>query len=195
MNRAVRRMPNAPHARSPFSPKHWQSCAGWGWPRNRNQELPVMPMTTCLPTSMNSAMNLRDALEFLSQTRLVETVLRAIALPWLWRLTHDFAPFAHRHQRPPAAANNGGPWTTWLALGGRGAGKTRLGAEFVRALALGLPPYADAPHGHIALVGETDHDVREVMIEGASGLMRAGAWRERPVWSPARKRLEGVKGG
>jgi len=38
------------------------------------------------------------------------------------------------------SANNGGPWTTWLVLGGRGAGKTRLGAEWVRALAHGRPP-------------------------------------------------------
>ena len=124
----------------------------------------------------------------------MEETLTAIALPWLRRLNHDFAPLAHRHQLPPAFANNGGPWTTWLALGGRGAGKTRLGAEFVRALALGLPPYAEAPHGHIALVGETAHDVREVMIEGASGLMRAGPWRERPIWSPTRGRLEWQNG-
>ena len=110
------------------------------------------------------------------------------------RCDHDFAALAHAHQDPPAAANNGGPWTTWLALGGRGAGKTRLGAEFVRALALGLSPYADAPHGQIALVGETDHDVREVMIEGASGLLRAGPWRERPAWSPTRRRLEWSNG-
>jgi len=124
----------------------------------------------------------------------LKEILSAIELRWLQRLNHDFAPFAHQHQRPPAVANNGGPWTTWLALGGRGAGKTRLGAEFVRALALGIPPYADAPHGHIALVGETDHDVREVMIEGASGIMRAGPWRERPVWSPSRRRLEWSNG-
>ena len=110
------------------------------------------------------------------------------------RLSDDFAVLAHAHQEPPLAANNGGPWTTWLALGGRGAGKTRLGAEFVRALALGIAPYADAPHGRIALVGESEHDVREVMIEGESGLMRLGAWRQRPVWSPSRRRLEWQNG-
>jgi len=108
----------------------------------------------------------------------------------LQRLGHDFAALAHQHQLPPAHANNGGPWTTWLMLGGRGAGKTRLGAEFVRALALGIAPYADAPHGSIALIGETDHDVREVMIEGPSGILRVGPWRERPAWSPSRGRLE-----
>src|SRR4051794_22142291 len=40
--------------------------------------------------------------------------------------------FALPHQRPPAFANNDTPWTTWLILGGRGAGKTRAGAEWVR---------------------------------------------------------------
>jgi phage terminase large subunit-like protein len=109
--------------------------------------------------------------------------------PWA-RLDSDFVTLAHRHQEPPAAANNGGPWTTWLALGGRGAGKTRLGAEWVRALAHGLAPYAEAPHGRIALVGESEHDVREVMIEGASGLLRASPRGERPAWSPTRRRLE-----
>ena len=41
----------------------------------------------------------------------------------------DFSVFAHSHQLPPDLANNGEPWTTWLILGGRGAGKTRAGAE------------------------------------------------------------------
>jgi phage terminase large subunit-like protein len=105
------------------------------------------------------------------------------------RLDSDFLALAHRHQEPPSCANSGGPWTTWLMLGGRGAGKTRLGAEWVRALALGLPPYAERPHGRIALVGETAHDVREVMIEGASGLLSAGPRGERPQWTSTRRRL------
>ena len=79
-------------------------------------------------------------------------------------------------------------------LGGRGAGKTRAGAEWVRALALGLSPYADAPARHIALVGETEHDVREVMIEGPSGLLRLSPRRERPLWMPSRRRLEWPNG-
>jgi phage terminase large subunit-like protein len=117
-----------------------------------------------------------------------------IDLPRWHRLAHDFAVFAHPHQEPPACANNGGPWTTWLVLGGRGAGKTRLGAEWVRALAYGASPYADAPHGRIALVGETEHDVREVMVEGASGILRAAPRAERPLWLPSRRRLEWPNG-
>ena len=106
----------------------------------------------------------------------------------------DFAALAHRHQEPPSAANNGGPWTTWLMLGGRGAGKTRAGAEWLHAQALGLSPFADAPARHLALIGETWRDVREVMIEGPSGLLRLGARRERPLWLPSRRRLEWPNG-
>ena len=112
----------------------------------------------------------------------------------LLRFDRDFIALAHRHQEPPACANNGGPWTTWLMLGGRGAGKTRAGAEWTRAQALGLSPYADAPARHLALVGETARDVREVMIEGPSGLMRLGPRRERPQWQPSRQRLEWSNG-
>ena len=79
-------------------------------------------------------------------------------------------------------------------LGGRGAGKTRLGAEWVRAQAYGTRPYADQPGTQIALVGETEHDVREVMIEGPSGLLRACPRVERPLWIPSRRRLEWPNG-
>ncbi len=112
---------------------------------------------------------------------------------WI-RFDSDFIALAHSHQEPPAAANNGGPWTTWLMLGGRGAGKTRAGAEWLRAQALGLAPYAEASARHLALIGETWRDVREVMIEGPSGLLRLGARRERPQWLPSRQRLEWPNG-
>ncbi|MDP3897627.1 MAG: terminase family protein [Mesorhizobium sp.] len=84
---------------------------------------------------------------------------------------------------------------TWLVVGGRGAGKTRLGAEWVNGLVRGLPPYAGMKrgldrYGLIALVGETLADVREVMIDGPSGIRtvargvppRFEATRRRLVW-------------
>src|SRR4051812_43848609 len=73
--------------------------------------------------------------------------------------TSDFPLFILPHQRPPEFAQGGAPWTTWLILGGRGAGKTRAGAEWVRA-------QAQNPSARIALVGETARDAREVMVEG-----------------------------
>jgi phage terminase large subunit-like protein len=109
-------------------------------------------------------------------------------------LDRDFITLAHRHQEPPAHANKGGPWTTWLMLGGRGAGKTRLGAEWVRAQVNNHAPYAEQRAMHIALVGETAHDAREVMVEGPSGILRHAPRGERPVWTSTRRRLEWPNG-
>ena len=83
---------------------------------------------------------------------------------------------------------------TWLVLGGRGAGKTRTGAEWVKGMALGQAPYAAAPVGRIALVGETLGQVRDVMVEGVSGLLSIHTRWERPLWSPSRRRLEWTSG-
>lgn len=105
------------------------------------------------------------------------------------RLLTDWELWARPDQLPPATAANGAPWSTWLVLGGRGAGKTRAGAEWVRGLALGRPPFAERPVGRIALVAETMADVREVMVEGVSGLLSIHPDGERPAWEPTRRRL------
>ena len=91
---------------------------------------------------------------------------------------------ARPDQLPPP-----GDWTTWLMLGGRGAGKTRAGAEWVKGLALGAAPFADAPVGRIALVGETLGDVRDVMVEGVSGLLGIHTGRERPRWVASKRQV------
>lgn len=109
-------------------------------------------------------------------------------------LAHDWALIAREDQLPPALAQGGGDWTSWLVLGGRGAGKTRTGAEWVRGLALGLPPFTDRPVGRIAIVAETQHDLREVMIEGVSGLRAVHPPDQRPVWNSTRRRLEWPNG-
>ena len=46
------------------------------------------------------------------------------------------------------------------------------------------------PKARIALIGETEHDVREVMVEGVSGLLAVHRDDERPRWLPSRRRLE-----
>lgn len=95
-----------------------------------------------------------------------------------------FLATARDPQRPPT-----GPWRTWLFMGGRGAGKTRAGAEWVRFSAL------RGGCKRIALVGPTLNDVREVMIEGPSGVRaieRVDA--ERPDFNVSRRRLEWTNG-
>jgi phage terminase large subunit-like protein len=58
-------------------------------------------------------------------------------------------------------------------MGGRGSGKTRLGAEWVNGLVRGIAPFSDPDVSPIALVGETIADVRDVMIEGPAGIKQS----------------------
>ncbi|MDQ6436877.1 terminase family protein [Mesorhizobium sp. LHD-90] len=92
--------------------------------------------------------------------------------------------------RPPQYPLLLGQPATWLVTGGRGGGKTRLGAEWINAVARGLPPFTKGRRRHnlIALVGETLSDVREVMIEGPSGI-RATARDNVARYEPSRRRL------
>lgn len=92
--------------------------------------------------------------------------------------------------RPQQYPLFGEPPGTWLVVGGRGSGKTRLGAEWVNALVRGFPPFTEVGdrYATFALVGETLGDVREVMIEGPSGLVTI-ARHDRPRYEPTRRRL------
>ncbi len=100
------------------------------------------------------------------------------ALPWLFEF------WAMPHQLPPE-----GDWRTWVILGGRGAGKTRAGAEWVRAQVEGARPLDAGRCARMALVGETVDQVREVMIFGESGIMACSPPDRRPEWQATRKRL------
>ncbi len=92
-------------------------------------------------------------------------------------------------QPGPAQTPPEGDWRVWLFLGGRGAGKTWAGARWINELV------GARRAGRIALVGPTLGDVREVMIEGPSGLMALAAREaDRPVWQPSRHRLEWENG-
>lgn len=106
----------------------------------------------------------RDALN-----RLPPEQLLALNRNWLLN--------AHPAQLPP----EDGDWRTWLFLGGRGAGKTRAGAQWLAAQA--------TPGARLALVGPTLHDVREVMVEGVSGLRAIAPDNDRPRFESSRRRL------
>lgn len=90
--------------------------------------------------------------------------------------------WANDHQKAPA-----GDWHSWLFLGGRGAGKTRAGAEWLAALA--------GRGVRCALIGPSLHDVREVMIEGPSGLKSIARKGNRPSYEVSRRRLRWPDGG
>ncbi|MEP4249108.1 DNA-packaging protein [Tateyamaria sp.] len=88
------------------------------------------------------------------------------------------------HQLPPE-----GDWRTWVIMGGRGAGKTRAGAEWVRSMVEGSTPLDEGQARRVALVGETQDQVREVMIFGDSGILACSPPDRRPTWQASRKRL------
>jgi phage terminase large subunit-like protein len=99
-------------------------------------------------------------------------------------LQYDWSFWARPEQRPPAGA-----WHTWLILAGRGAGKTRSGAEWIRSCACGGTPLAAGSHVRFALVAETAADARDVMIEGPSGLLAIHPRAFRPKFEPSKRRL------
>ncbi|MDR0808967.1 MAG: terminase family protein [Gemmobacter sp.] len=101
-----------------------------------------------------------------------------LALPWLFEF------WALPHQLPPDGA-----WKTWVIMGGRGAGKTRAGAEWVRAQVEGARPGDAGRAARVALVGETIDQAREVMVFGESGILACSPPDRRPVWEAGRRRL------
>jgi phage terminase large subunit-like protein len=101
-----------------------------------------------------------------------------LSLPWLFEF------WALSHQLPPRGA-----WKTWVIMGGRGAGKTRAGAEWVRAQVEGAGPGDPGASKRVALVGETVDQVREVMVLGESGIIACSPPDRRPEWQASRQQL------
>ena len=91
-------------------------------------------------------------------------------------LYYDWSLWARDDQRPPP-----GDWIYWLILAGRGAGKTRAGAEAVREWVKSF--------AIVNLIGATHDDVRDVMVLGESGLMAVCPRGERPRYARSAGRL------
>ncbi|MGD9471759.1 MAG: DNA-packaging protein [Novosphingobium sp.] len=99
------------------------------------------------------------------------------ALRTHWRL------WAHAGQLPPE-----GEWLIWLIMAGRGFGKTRAGAEWVRSVA------EDDPAARIALIAASLGEARSVMVEGESGLLAVAPRALRPHFEPSRRLLRWPNG-
>ena len=97
------------------------------------------------------------------------------------QLFHDWAFWARPEQAPPD-----GDWIIWLILAGRGAGKTRAGAEAVRTWAQTYPI--------VNLIGATIADARDIMVRGESGILACCRRDERPRFLAADLRLEWPNG-
>lgn len=93
-------------------------------------------------------------------------------------LLHDWPTWARPNQLAPA-----GSWSTWLIMTGRGWGKTRTAAEWIRGAA------ESGRRRRMALVGATAADTRDVMVEGESGLRAIAPPWNRPTYEPSKRRL------
>ena len=142
---------------------------------------------------------------------LSEADLEFVFHDWqVWARDEQLAPlFFAPGDSPSSSQPEGAEHRVWCLLGGRGSGKTRAGAEWVRAIACGEDYFPRAAAGiaassrratvgprcgrpappRIALVGKTMHDVRSVMVEGVSGLLAIHANHERPEYEPSKRRI------
>lgn len=93
-------------------------------------------------------------------------------------LFYDWPLWARAEQLPPDGA-----WYIWLILAGRGWGKTRTGAEFIRQRV------ESGVGRRIALIGQTAADVRDVIVEGESGILATAPPWCRPKYEPSKRRL------
>ena len=92
--------------------------------------------------------------------------------------TDDWATSARPEQTPPRS-----DWRVWLVMAGRGFGKTRTGAEWVRMIA------EAQPEARIAIVAATLVEARAVMIEGESGIIACSPPAQRPKFEPSLRRI------
>lgn len=93
-------------------------------------------------------------------------------------LLHEWPFWARPNQLSPD-----GEWRVWLVLAGRGFGKTRTGAEMIRARVTARTAR------RLALVAPTAGDARDVMVEGESGILAISPPWERPRYEPSKRRL------
>ena len=91
---------------------------------------------------------------------------------------YDWGYWARPEQVPPP-----GDWVTWLIQAGRGWGKTRVGAEWVRS------EVESGRRQRFALVARTAADARDVMVEGSSGLLSVCPPWNRPKYEPSKRRV------
>ncbi len=105
-------------------------------------------------------------------------ILGAFTADQLLGIQYAWPFWARPDQSPPP-----GDWRTWLNLGGRGSGKTRTAAEWIRR-------EVDAGRRRqIGIVGPTVEALRRVQIEGPSGILAIYPPNERPVYEMTVGRL------
>lgn len=116
--------------------------------------------------------------------------LSELSIKELQALIYDWSLWARANQLPPhhPQSSNHPPnepnllWDYWVALAGRGFGKTRLGAEQVL-------DWVDRGYRRIAIIAPTTADTRDVVTEGESGILTIAHPSKRPLYEPSKRRL------
>ena len=107
--------------------------------------------------------------------------LKHLSGPDLETLGYMWEEWARPDQLPPP-----GNWRYWLVLAGRGFGKTRVGAEWVRA--------NSKTSRYITIAGATSDDARSIMVEGESGILAVCPNSERPKYLAHKRELHWPNG-
>ena len=94
-------------------------------------------------------------------------------------LSYDWKYWARPNQLAPVNQD----WYIWLLMAGRGYGKTRTGAEYIR------DQVENGYKGRIHLIGPTAADVRDVMVEGPSGILAVSPPWNMPEYQPSKRRI------
>ena len=108
----------------------------------------------------------------------LRTIQCSLSEPEAAKLNYIWPLRARDSQLPPE-----GDWNTWLILAGRGFGKTRTGAEWVRA-------QVEDGHAHrIALVARTLPEAQSIMVHGESGIINICPPWDKPIYEPSKRKL------
>ncbi len=127
---------------------------------------------------MQDKVLLRNLLKTKSKKEIVD-IINSLSDEEVEVLMYDWVIWARDNQLDPGLSNEK---NIWLILAGRGWGKTRTGAEYVRQL-------VQEGYKRIALIAPTPADARDVMIEGESGLLSVCPEWEMPIYEPSKRRL------
>jgi phage terminase large subunit-like protein len=145
-------------------------------------------------TQLRRAASLAEQMAELPQAEL-DAIMAEMSDDDAFKLVYDWPTWARPNQMPPTDADRARdgllPWFVWLLLGGRGMGKTRTGAETI------INWVEEASYGEpirIALVGQTSADVRDVMLQGESGILTLSPPWNVPTYLASSRRVQWPNG-
>jgi phage terminase large subunit-like protein len=133
-----------------------------------------------MSATLSAPSSLADQIRLLPSSER-DTLIDGLTLEQASAFLYDWGSWARPGQQPPVEFALGHK-SIWLVLAGRGFGKTRVGAEQVRA-------WNKAGRQFVNLIAPTKYDLRHVMVEGESGILAVCPRDERPEYKPSTSEL------